>query len=268
MLLTVTGEMLKDGDEGAWTVALLRVLSGLGIDDHAGRQVLARSASAGWLERERVGRSVRWHLADRGRTLVDEGVRRSVAYLGGRESWDGRWLVLYVSVPQHRRTTRKRLYGGLTWLGMGNPMPGIWLTPHTERADDLARLIASLDLQDTAFAVTGGTTPIGIADAVIVDRAWDLGDLADRYERFIAQESAAPDPADSDVRLFAYLDLLNLQQRFMRLDPQLPEALMPAWVGRRGAALFAELRSRWSEGAHARFWEIVEEAAPARAKQS
>ncbi len=257
----MAGEMLPDRPEGAWTTALLRVLGGLGIEDHAGRQVLARSAAAGWLERERVGRSVRWQLAGHGRELVAEGVRRSETYLAADDGWDRRWLFLYVSVPQQQRTTRKRLYGGLDWLGMGNPTPGLWVSPHNERAPELQRLIADLGLEDTAVAVTGPTAGVGMTDAQLVDRSWDLTELAAQYRRFIDQEADAPEPDGPDAVLLTYLDLLNLQQRFMRRDPQLPSALLPEWVGREAAALLRERRRRWARRAHARFWQIVDESA-------
>jgi phenylacetic acid degradation operon negative regulatory protein len=261
LLLTMAGEMLSDRPEGAWTTALLRVLGGLGVEDHAGRQVLARSAASGWLDRERVGRAVRWRLAERGRELVAEGVRRSETYLGSEDEWNGHWLMLYVSVPQQQRTTRKRLYGGLDWLGMGNPTPGLWVSPHHERAPELRRLIADLGLEETAVAVTGPTAGIGMTDAHLVERSWDLTDLAAQYECFLDRESSAAQPEDADGILLTYLDLLNLQQRFMRRDPQLPAALLPEWVGRRGAALLKERRHAWAEQAHARFWQIVEESA-------
>jgi phenylacetic acid degradation operon negative regulatory protein len=261
LLLTLAGEMLPDRPEGAWTTALLRVLGGLGVEDHAGRQVLARSAAAGWLERERVGRAVRWRLAARGRELVAEGVRRSETYLAAGDGWDGEWLVLYVSVPQQQRTTRKRLYGGLDWLGMGNPTPGLWVSPHSERVPELQKLIADLGLEDTAVAVTGPTAGVGMSDAQLVERSWDLTELAAQYGRLIEQESAVPEPTDPDEVLLNYLDLLNLQQRFMRRDPQLPEALLPEWIGRQGAALVRTRRRQWARRAHARFWQIVDESA-------
>lgn len=253
----MAGEMLSDRPEGAWTTALLRVLGGLGVEDHAGRQVLARSAASGWLERERVGRAVRWRLAERGRELVAEGVRRSETYLSPQDEWNGHWLVLYVSVPQQQRTTRKRLYGGLDWLGMGNPTPGLWVSPHHERAPELRRLITDLGLEDTAVAVTGPTAGVGMSDPRLVERSWDLSALAAQYRRFLDQESAAPEPTDADGVMLTYLDLLNLQQRFMRRDPQLPAALLPEWVGREGAALLSERRRAWAKRAHDRFWEIV-----------
>jgi phenylacetic acid degradation operon negative regulatory protein len=253
--------MLKDSDEAVWTTAFLRVLGGLGVEDHAARQVLSRSAQAGWLDRERSGRAVRWRLAPRGRALVRDGVRRSDAYLAAEDTWDGRWLVVHMTVPNDQGTTRKRLYGGLHWLGMGNLSPGLWLTPHTERMDELSELISSLGLEDMTVVVAGTTGDIGMSRRTIVDRAWDLTEVTERYGCLLEQERAAPEPADRDHLLLSYLDLLNLQQRFMRLDPQLPEALLPRWIGREGARLFRARREQWGDTAHTRFWEIVGESA-------
>jgi phenylacetic acid degradation operon negative regulatory protein len=47
----------------------------------------------------------------------------------------------------------------------------------------------------------------------------------------------------------------------MRRDPQLPEALLPEWIGRQGAALLRTRRRQWARRAHARFWQIVDESA-------
>lgn len=262
LLLTVVGEMLKDTDDGVWTTALLRVFAGLGVEDHACRQLLARSATVGWIERERKGRAVRWRLAAVGRELVESGVRRSQLYLDGGGEWDERWLVLHVTVPQQQRTTRARLYGGLSWLGMGNPTPGVWLTPHTDRVEELRRLIAALRLRETSFAFVGHLRDVGLDASTLLDRSWDLDGLGADYARFLEQEEGRADVVEPHDVLLSYLSLLSLQQRFMRRDPMLPVTLLPDWVGRDGAALFRRLRRHWSAAAHERFWEINRESGP------
>jgi phenylacetic acid degradation operon negative regulatory protein len=268
MLLTVVGELVPDEPGGVRTNALLPVFAKLGIEDHACRQLLARSTRAGWLSRVRDGRAVRWALDARGQTLVDDGVRRVKAFLSDDRGWDGRWLVLNVNVPEERRTIRKRLYGGLGWLGFGNPNVGVWVTPHTERAADLAQLIALLELEQTSLAVTGRTVDLGLPEAELVAKAWDLTDLDAAYRRFLDAEAEEPDPRTPDEVMTAYLELLNLQQRFMRLDPQLPAALQPEWVGREAAAVFRARRAAWAGPAHERFREIVAETAPTARRAS
>ncbi len=246
----------------AWTTAILRVLSSLGVEEHAARQVLARAAAADWLTRERDGRAVRWRIAQRGLTLAADGIRRSNAFLSGPPSWDGRWLMLFVTVPNQRAAVRKRLHGGLSWLGMGNPTPGLWVTPHVERGDELTDLVHSLELEHSALAVVGSLHETGMGAHEVVRRAWDLTEPARYYEALLAHLDDRPEPRSGDEVLLAYLDLLSLQQHLMRVDPFLPEALLPEWVGRTGAARIRALRHRWAEPARARWAEILAESAP------
>ncbi len=248
--------------EPAWTTAILRVLGGLGVEEHAARQVLARAAAADWVARERDGRAVRWRIAQRGLTLAADGIRRSNAYLSGTPTWDGRWLMLFVTVPNQRGAIRKRLYGGLSWLGMGNPIPGLWVTPHFERGDELTELVHSLQLEHSALAVIGSLHRAGMHAHEIVQKAWDLTEPAHYYEVLLTDLDNRPEPRDSDELLIAYLELLNRQQHLMRIDPFLPEALLPEWIGRAGAARIRTLREKWAEPAFARWAEILEESAP------
>ncbi|WP_124709085.1 PaaX family transcriptional regulator [Gordonia insulae] len=261
MLLTVIGEFLFDSDEGAWTAALMKVLGGMGIEEHAVRQLLSRAASAKWIERERVGRGVRWHLAEHGRALAADGIKRSSAYLEGPSPWDNEWLVLTVTVSQRKSTVRNRLNGGLSWLGMGNVNPGVWVTPHVDRQRELADLVSTLGLSDSALVLTGSLGLGGLATDEIVARAWDFSDLETSYRTLLTQDGGA-DPSDDDEVLLAYIELVSLQQRFMRLDPQLPKELLPEWVGREGAALFRRRREQWSATAHSRWTSLVAESAP------
>lgn len=262
LLLTVIGELMYAPPVGAWTTALLHVLGGLGVEEHAARQVLARAADAGWVEREREGRAVRWRLADKGRALVADGIRRSDAYLAGPPEWDGRWLLLFITVPGEQRTTRKRLYGGLSWLGLGNPAPGVWLTPHTERGAELSGLVAELGLRSSALSVVGAVHDAGLGVDEIAGKAWDLTDLHAHYRVLMDQLNSLPEPRGGDETLFAYLELLNVQQRFMRRDPFLPEELLPEWIGREGAEAIRQRRERWGGPAHARWAELLGDCAP------
>jgi len=58
------------------------------------------------------------------------------------------------------------------------------------------------------------------------------------------------------------VQLVNEWQRFPFLDPQLPDALLPNWIGQRAAVVFTELRAAWCEAAQARWREVVRETAP------
>lgn len=261
LLLTVLGEFGFPGDQALWTTALVRVLRGLGVENHAARQAINRSADAGWIESERLGRTVRWRLTSQGREVVEEGLRRATSFLGGPQAWDGRWLVLLVSVPQSERTTRKRLYGALSWLRMGNPTSGVWLTPHVDAIDELRAVIDRFGLADTAICFIGAIEDVGLSDDQIVRKAWNLSELAESYRELLARYEQHR-PAAGDEVLLNYLELENLLQRFMRRDPQLPEELMPHWVGHQAAELIRTRREQWATPAQKRWEQLMRESDP------
>ena len=168
--------------------------------------------------------------------------------------------MLVISVPQSQRTTRKRLYGGLAWLGLGNPMPGVWVTPHIETAGEVRALVRDLALTGSALGFTGTAADIGLTEPEMVRRAWDLADLTWRYELVLARY-ASRRPAAGDELLLTHLELLSLLQRFIRLDPRLPAELRPDGPEQAGVRLFRDRRLEWAWPAHERWRLIVREAA-------
>ena len=51
----------------------------------------------------------------------------------------------------------------------------------------------------------------------------------------------------------------------MRLDPQLPEELLPDWVGREAAEVFRVRQEQWADAAWAHWEEVLRESAPGNA---
>ena len=261
LLLTVLGELVRPMEEPVWTASLLYVLGGLGIGEPTARQALARASDADWLRGEKIGREVRWRVGEAGSELIDEVTRRVLSLNSAPERWDGRCLIVAVTVSEDRRTVRKRLYSALEWAGFGNPAPGLWTSPHVDRLDETRQVIHELGLQDSTIAFVGNTAPIGIADAEIVRRAWDLNEVAGRYEHLIATFTGT-NPGSGDEVLFALLSLVDQWTQFPYMDPQLPHDLLPDWVGRRATRLFIDLYRQWAPMAQDRWQEIVEMTTP------
>jgi phenylacetic acid degradation operon negative regulatory protein len=255
LLLTVLGELVWPEKRPVWTSALLYVLRGLGIEEQTARQAIARGAAAGWITGERHGREVRWSLTPSGRKLISEGAARVTSMAAARTGWDGRWLALHVTIPHSHRTVRKRLYAGLTWAGFGNPTPGVWVSPHPDRQEEAARLIAELDLQEHTLSFVGPSGAIGLSDEDLVARAWDLESLRSYFEAQL-DALADIDPAPGDPMLFAHIQVVSEWQRAPFKDPQLPEELLPDWIGHRAAARLAQLRDQWTDAVHDRWREI------------
>jgi phenylacetic acid degradation operon negative regulatory protein len=255
LLLTILGELVLPMGEPVWTSTLLHVLTGLGLEKKSARQAIARAADSEWIVGERFGREVRWAAGAGLRRVVESGSPRVYSLSHPFTDWDGTWLVVVVSIPQSQRSARRPLYAGLTWAGLGNPVAGLWLTPHVERTDEVGSLVRRLGLQDQTVSFVGSVDATGMSEADIVERGWDLSTLRDHYEAVLdAVESLAP--PDSDAMLLAHVRMISEWQEFPRTDPQLPEALLPDWIGRRVARRIESLRAQWAPEVRRHFAQI------------
>ena len=125
LLMTVLGEYVLPRGEPVWTAVLVEALGLLGVAEKSARQALARSAAEGWLSPVRHGRRVRWELTGPGRQLLTDGAQRIYSFGRTPRDWDGRWLLVLVSVPDARRELRHRLRTRLTWAGFGALAAGV-----------------------------------------------------------------------------------------------------------------------------------------------
>ncbi|KAA9164520.1 phenylacetic acid degradation protein PaaX [Amycolatopsis acidicola] len=225
----------------------------MGREERTARQAVARCAKAGWIEKTKHGRTVSWTLTPQGAEVISSGARR----VGGRapRKWDRRWLILSTTVRESRRATRTRLYAGLHWAGFGSPTPGLWVCPHTDRLDEVTRLIEDLGLKDETIAFMGTAEAVGIPETELVHRSWDLDALRSYFEQVLLQYGDLT-PAPGDDTFFAYLGIVSELQRFPYRDPKLPEELVPDWVGRKAASTLWNLRDKWSKEATRRWAEL------------
>ncbi|MFL6145752.1 MAG: PaaX family transcriptional regulator C-terminal domain-containing protein [Labedaea sp.] len=257
LLMTVLGEFVLPREEPAWTSTLVDVLGMFEVEEKSARQALARIAAEGWLRSDRVGRRVRWSLTGPGRRLLVEGAERIYGFGSGEPNWDGRWLVLLVSIPEAMRDLRHRLRTRLSWAGFGSPAPGVWITPRPEAEADAKLILDELALGGQAMSFVASYGALG-AEPDMVAAAWDLNEVAARYRRFIDEFSALR-PATPDQTLRAQTSLVHEWRRFPFLDPQLPaELLPPNWIGTEATALFNTRHTLWREPAQRRWAELAQ----------
>jgi phenylacetic acid degradation operon negative regulatory protein len=255
LLVTILGELVWPTSQPVWTSALVYVLGGLGVEEQTARQAIARAAASDWIIAERIGREVSWSLSPKLVHIFEAGSPRVHSLKDSYSDWDGRWLTLFITIPNSRSSVRRTLYAGMTWAGFGNPTPGLWLSPHVERADELHGLVKDLSLEHHTVSLIGSVDSIGMSTTEIVQRGWDLDTLRDHYERLLPAISTLT-PSDSDETLFAHIEMSSAWQELPREDPQLPEALLPDWIGRRVARRIEALRAQWTPTVRRRFDEI------------
>jgi phenylacetic acid degradation operon negative regulatory protein len=245
-LLTVLGEFLLQRPDGAWQEALIGSLALLGFTPSAARQAVVRSSREGWLEGERIGRRSRMRLTPSSAELLRDGARRIYGF-GEPVSWDGRWLLLVLRVPEPRRELRHRLTTQLAWAGFGSLGGGLWITPHVDRetlvhAEEPAQLLSFR----AELGALGGNERV-------IDEAWDLPGLREHYEQFVT-DFVLLRPRGDAAAFAAQTALVHAWRRFPFIDPDLPDDLLPAdWPRRRAYELFRDRHERWAPAAQAHF---------------
>lgn len=252
--MTLLGEFVLPRGSAVWTSVLVDALALFDVEEKSARQALARTGAEGWLASEKVGRRVRWSLTPPGRRLLTEGAERIYTFGSAEHPWDGRWLVLLVSVPESKRDLRHQLRTRLSWAGFGTPEAGVWVTPDTTREAEALDILKDLQLADEAMSFTASYGAVGSVDSM-VGRAWDLTELENRYEEFIDEFTGLNPPAGDPV-LRAQTRLVHEWRRFPFLDPRLPRDLLPAnWSGAKAAELFHRKHVDWRSAAQQRWDE-------------
>jgi phenylacetic acid degradation operon negative regulatory protein len=245
LLFTVLGELVLPGGGAAWTSALIEVLGRLGVEEKATRQALMRTATAGWLAAERVGRRTSWHLTPAAERLLTEGTERIYGFSPGLTEWDGRWLLVLARVPETDRAARHLLRTRLTWAGLGSPAPGVWISTGVGRVGEVEQALREAGVLDGAHVFVAEHTGHGDL-AAMVGQAWDLTAVEDSYRAFLAEFG----PAATGDPLTRLVELVHAWRRFPALDPSLPAQLLPAhWSGAPAAALFRRRHASWAAAA-------------------
>lgn len=260
ILLTLLGEFVRPEERPVWTATLVRAMAIAEITEKSARQTIARVGASGWITGQRLGRETYWSLTGRGCRIIDDGALR-VQSMSRNAQWDGRWLVVAISLPDSYRAERTRLYKALSWAGFGNPLPGTWVTPHTQREDETRRVIEHLALAPFTCAFVGSGSRFGMSDRQLVERAWNLEAVASHYDGLLDQFGRNR-PRSGDAVLATHVRLVNAWQRLPFIDPALPIPLLPPhWRGREIAARLEALREHWHDAAHTH-WRAMAGVAP------
>ena len=244
LLLTVLGEFVLPHREPVWTSAFLAALAPVGVDPPATRQALSRTAAEGWLAGRRSGRRTAWSLTVAGRDLLTQGAERIYSHGARQPAWDGSWLIVVASGADSDRRGRHLLRSRLAWSGLGSIAPGVWVSTHPERQDEVRRVLERVGAAENALLYVGRLGALG-DPREIARRAWALDAIEQRYDEFAASVRPMAPRRDDDV-LSAQIRLVQEWRRFPFLDPGLPDALLPPrWSGWRAGELFRNRHARW-----------------------
>jgi phenylacetic acid degradation operon negative regulatory protein len=258
LLLTVLGEFVLPDGGVAWTGTLLEALGRLGVEAASARQALARTSARHLIRSERIGRRTRWSLTPPTVRILTEGAERIYGFGTVSPDWDGRWLLVLTTVPEHNRHLRSQLRTRMTWSGFGSLAPGTWVSPWTHSEHEAETILSELGLTAGSLSWIGEPGVLGVVHDR-VEEIWDLDTIADEYHAFL--EATARDQPDRPEDAFtALLRLVHRWRHFPGRDPGLPARLLPSnWPATEAAEVFRVCRSEWSDSAWTYYRAIVGE---------
>jgi len=255
LLLTVLGEFVLPSGGAAWTSSLITSAEALGIGEKNARQAIARIGDDELIEASRHGRRTRWLLTDSGTRLLESGAGRIYEFGHSVVDWQGQWLVAHCPVPESRRGLRNQLRTQLAFLGFGELSASLLISPHVGREAQLRQVLAELGLLEESIVLRSTTSTLD-EGAALVQRAWNLDELAEDYAVF-GQAQQNRDPSGPEAAFRAVVELVHDWRRFPSIDPELPTELLPdRWAGAGAAAIFHGRRAEWSPAAQRWFGDL------------
>ncbi|HEX5542875.1 MAG TPA: PaaX family transcriptional regulator C-terminal domain-containing protein [Micromonospora sp.] len=235
-LFDLYGDYLRSRGGHAPVATLVKLLSPLGIAPPAVRTAVSRMVRQGWLRPVRLPAGPGYMITPKAARRLDEAAAR--IYRTSRSGWDGEFDLIVIHTPTTRRH-RQRIDTHLTYLGYGRFNEQTWVAPRPAEEVDAVLTEAGVRYERFRAAHAAGT-PGALA---LVRRAWDLTEIGDAYERFVAEQrellSEVTTHSSDEEAYAARFRLVHAWRTFLFRDPQLPPALLPEpWAGTSAAAFF------------------------------
>ena len=244
LIITIFGDAIAPKGGAVSLGSLIKLCSPFGITERLVRTSVARLAEDGWLSAKRHGRRSEYHLSPGGLRRFADATRR--IYSAGPDRWNALWTL--VLLPASDAQAREGLRKELSWLGFGQPMPGIMIHP-TRSAADTREQISSLR-GASRVTIFEARNDDAVADKRFASDSWDMRELAVRYRKMVAvfepiESAAASGSRPAPLTAFIIRTLLIHEYRKIHLrDPVLPTSLLATdWVGTRAYELCRDLYS-------------------------
>lgn len=259
--MTILGDYWRGRADAIPSSALVALLAEFGVSLTGARSALSRVTRRRLLARSREGRRTFYRLTPGALRQIDAGAERIFTFGTGREEWDGRWSLLAFSVAEPDRHLRHQLRNSIRFLGFAPLYDGLWIAP-SDRTESVTRLLTELGIERfTLFRAE--PAPGSLAT---LESAWDLDSLRAAYEAFIARfmpvrERLAGERREPSQALVDRTYLMDAWRAFPRLDPDLPDSLLPGdWPRSKAKDLFSETYEGLAPAARARFEELLDRA--------
>lgn len=246
MIFTLYGDYIRHYGNVIWIGSLIRLLEEFGHNEQAVRAAISRMNKQGWVQAEKIGNKSYYSLTERGKARMEEASKR--IYKTTSPDWDGQWRILVYTIPEEKRHLRDELRKELVWSGFGLLSNSCWITPNPLE-QQIYMLIEKYDIANYVSFFKASYEGMQTHQE-LVTKCWDLDDVNDRYAKFIETYSQKYvidknklDKGEmSDGSCFvACATLVHQYRKFLFIDPNLPQALLPKkWLGDSASSLFTD----------------------------
>lgn len=258
LLITILRTIPWDKDRPIWTATLIKALALCGVESGNARQAISRIAEGGILRSEKVGARTRWYVTEAGRQRFTIARKRFAEFGVMQREWDGEWLVVICSVPEEQRVQRRLFRARLTYGGFGFANPGVAVSPHVAREAYITEVLDEFGLTQSALVFKARSGDV-VSDSDLIQRAWNLEELAAQYAEFVETFDTRP-AEDGEEQFAAFIALQHDWLHFVFTDPEIPRSLLPTvWLGDSAKALFERREREW-RGAAVRWFEALDAA--------
>lgn len=246
LVMTLFGDSIAPHGGTVWLGSLIELLAPFGMNDRLVRTSVFRLTEEGWLESERSGRRSTYSITAEALKQFGKAYRRVYAPL--EPVWDGYWTLLFAPSSDVAPSKRTMFRKALLWEGFGMLASGVYASPVVEEGV-VQEVLQRFGLQDQLFVVKARDLPGmgGKSLSAAVGDAWQLKEVKDGYERFIARftplaRALAVNDITADQAFVIRTLLIHEFRRVQLHDPKLPAELLPAdWPGRDAYAICSEV---------------------------
>ncbi len=242
------------------SAALVELLEDFDVSVAGGRTTLSRLGKRGLLTSTKRGRRTFYRLSEPSAAVLARRTRELLSFGAEADEWDGLWTCVAFSIPNDRREMRPQLRTALRDLGFAGLYDGLWVSSRPS-GPELEAVLAEL-AEAGSFTILRASTDAS-SPGVAPHEAFDLVEVRSGYDDFIDAFSPVRDQlraggiAPSGALVSRTL-LTNAWRRLNRLDPDLPERLVPdGWPRPEARSLFVEIYDALADLAAARFDQVV-----------
>ena len=235
LIITIFGDAVLPRGGTVWIGSLIRVLADFGVSERLVRTSVFRLTRDNWLDVNQVGRRSYYSLTEDGARRFEQATQR--IYGEPRQPWAGDWcLVLLADLDAEQKETVRKELG---WLGFGAISTNVLAHP-SHVMEGLERTLKQIGIKRDLVVMQGRTLGKSQDDAMraLVHKSWNLDEIDERYEEFIAQFRpvfrAVEKHPDCDGRVAFQIRTLMIQEyrRILLRDPLLPAEMLPSgWHG-------------------------------------